>query len=110
MRYCGWPRRSTAEKGDDFASSHDRPEARQGIVLTKTSALEGLSMSALGQKQTLLSATGMSALCQKRTHAPQQTAAYSITSSARLRIGSGTLIPSALAAFRLMMRFTFVAC
>src|SRR6516164_2186500 len=52
MRYCEWPRRSTAEKGDDFASSHDRPEARQGIVLTKTSALEGLSMSALGQKQT----------------------------------------------------------
>jgi len=65
MRYCEWPRRSTAEKGDDFASSHDRPEARQGIVLTKTNALEGLSMSALGQKRTLRGVRPMSALPPK---------------------------------------------
>src|SRR6516164_11720551 len=65
MRYCEWPRRSTAEKGDDFASSHDRPEARQGIVLTKTSALEGLSMSALGQKRTPGHVKSMSALPPK---------------------------------------------
>ena len=30
-------------------------------------------MSALGHKQTFRSANVMSALCQKRTHAPQQT-------------------------------------
>src|SRR6516164_4356352 len=65
MRYCEWPRRSTAEKGDDFASSHDRPEARQDIVLTKTSALEGLSMSALGQKRTPGHVKSMSALPPK---------------------------------------------
>ena len=36
--------------------------------------------------------------------------AYSITSSARPRMVNGTLTPSALAAFRLMISSTFVAC
>jgi len=39
-------------------------------------------------------------------HAPT----YSITSSARPSIESGTLMPSALAAFRLTINWTFVDC
>jgi len=39
---------------------------------------------------------------QKRTHAPQQTAAYSITSSARASSAGGTSSPNVLAVCRLM--------
>jgi hypothetical protein len=39
----------------------------------------------------------MSALCQKRTHALQQTAAYSITSSAATSRARGIVMPNAFA-------------
>src|SRR6516162_2089442 len=53
-------------------------------------------MSALGQKRTLELSRGMSALCQKQTHAPQQKRGYSITSSARASSEGGTVRPSIL--------------
>ena len=50
-------------------------------------------------------------LCAKSRHyAMQQTAAYSITSSASNWIELGTSIPSALAVFRLMMNSNLVDC
>ena len=82
-------------------------------------------MSALGQKQTsehngIMSALPpkadielrreMSALCQKRTHAPQQIEPYSITSSAIESKFSGTSMPSARAVCRLMANSNLVVC
>src|SRR5262249_58329376 len=60
-----WPRsRATTNYFDELAPSHCLPRGSgQGIVAAKTSAPEGSSMSALGQKRT---------------------SPYSITSSARL--------------------------
>jgi hypothetical protein len=52
----------------------------------------------------------MSALCQKQTHAMQQTASYSITSSARPSSVDGTTCPSSFAALRLMTNSNFVGC
>jgi len=49
------------------------------------------------QKRTLELSRGMSALCQKRTHAPQQSASYSITPSAATNILCGNVMPSAFA-------------
>jgi hypothetical protein len=48
-----------------------------------------LAMSASHRERTSTDAPEMSAKCQKRTNAPQQIRAYSITLSARMR-GSGT--------------------
>ena len=48
--------------------------------------------------------------CHNRTHAPQQTALYSITSSARPSSASGIVRPSALAVLILMSNSIFVAC
>ena len=45
------------------------------------------------QKRTSVECSGMSALCQKQTRALQQTAAYSITSSASNCIETGTFRP-----------------
>src|SRR6516162_6678316 len=71
-------------------------------------------MSALGQTRTLIERVGMSALCQKRTHAVQQNELLfdhdSITSSARVRIVGGTVIPIALAVLRLIRSSNFVGC
>jgi hypothetical protein len=71
-------------------------------------------MSALGQKQTLELTRAMSALCQKRTHAPQQNEWLfghdSITSSARVRIVGGTVRPIALAVLLLIRSSNFVGC
>ena len=63
---------------------------------------------------------GISVLPQKRTSSARSAcrlraklrhrAIHSITSSARPSIGSGTVIPSALAVFRFMISSTFVAC
>jgi hypothetical protein len=61
------------------------------------------------QKRTFGSAAGMSALCQKQTHALQQTAAYSITSSASVSRFGGILRSSALAVARLITRSSLVA-
>ena len=52
----------------------------------------------------------MSALGQKRTHAPQQKGRYSITSSARARRDGDTVRPSAFAVLRLMSSSYFVGC
>jgi len=52
----------------------------------------------------------MSALCQKRTHAVQQKALYSSTSSASASSFAGTSRPSVLAVLRLMMSSSFVVC
>src|SRR5215471_3716951 len=49
-------------------------------------------------------------LCQNQTHAAQQKETYSNSSSARPDRGSGTVMPSSLAVFRLMISSTFVAC
>jgi hypothetical protein len=46
----------------------------------------------------------------KRTHAPQQTGRYSITSSAVPSNVGGTMRSSALAAFMLMISSSFVDC
>jgi hypothetical protein len=54
------------------------------------------------RKRTLFTAARMSALCHKRTHALQQTAAYSITSSAAFNRSIGTPRPSVLAVLRLI--------
>jgi hypothetical protein len=54
------------------------------------------------QKRTLVERVGMSALGHFRTHAVQQIGSYSITSSARATSEGGTVMPSALAVFRLM--------
>src|SRR5262245_47346588 len=62
-------------------------------------------MSALPPKADMCSALAMSALGQKRTLSN----VYSINSSARPMRVLGTLMPSALAVLRLMMRSTFVA-
>jgi hypothetical protein len=62
------------------------------------------------RKQTSVSATTMSALGQKRTHAPQQKDGYSITSSAIESKFSGTSMPSALAVVRLMTRSNLFDC
>jgi hypothetical protein len=56
------------------------------------------------RKRTFAHAIRMSALCQKQTHALQQTAAYSITSSAAACNVRGTVRPSALAVLRLMTK------
>src|SRR5262249_1082955 len=49
------------------------------------------------QKRTWVELVVMSALCQKRTHAPQQSASYSITPSAATNILCGNVMPSAFA-------------
>jgi hypothetical protein len=53
---------------------------------------------------------GMSALCQKRTHAPQHRAPYSITSSAMESTPDGTSMPSARAVCRLRTNSNLVDC
>src|SRR5262249_32403988 len=60
------------------------------------------------RKRTSLACLGMSALCQKRTHAVQQI--YSITSSARSSNVSGIVRPSAFAVVRLTTRSNLVGC
>ena len=52
---------------------------------------------------------GMSALCQKRTNAPQQGHGYSITSSAVPSSVAGTSSPRTLAVCRLMTNSNFAA-
>src|SRR5690349_17911809 len=47
---------------------------------------------------------------QNRTHAPQQIASYSITSSAIASTPDGIVRPNALAVLRLMTSSTFVDC
>jgi len=54
------------------------------------------------QKRTFVAATGTSALCQKRTRAPQQKHHYSMTSSASCCRSDGKLRPSALAVLKLI--------
>ena len=54
------------------------------------------------QQRTLSIVFSVAPSCHKLTHAPQQTASYSITSSARKRIDGGTVSPSTLVVFRLM--------
>ncbi|SRR5258706_9579020 len=51
---------------------------------------------------------GMSVSCQQETRAPQQTARYSITSSAVVRMSGGTVRASVLAVLRLMTSSYFV--
>jgi hypothetical protein len=51
-----------------------------------------------------------SALCQERTHAPQQKSYHSIISSARVSSVAGSSIPSASAVLRLMNSSIFVDC
>jgi hypothetical protein len=53
------------------------------------------------RKRTFLVVVSMSAKGHKHTHAPQQRALYSISSSARMRSDSGTSIPCLFAVFRL---------
>jgi hypothetical protein len=48
--------------------------------------------------------------CHEETHAPQQTADYSTTSSAAAIIADGMIRPSAWAVFRLMTNSNFVGC
>jgi len=57
------------------------------------------------QKRTSAERIGMSAKGQKRT-----SMAYSITSSARASTEAGTVMPSALAVLRLMLRWKSVGC
>jgi hypothetical protein len=54
-------------------------------------------MSALPRKRTAAQCIGMSAKCQKQTHAMQQNPLYSITSSVRASSVCGTEMPSAFA-------------
>ncbi len=54
--------------------------------------------------------SGMSALGQMLTHAPQQFRRYSITSSARALTVGGMLSPSAFAVLRLITKSNFVGC
>jgi len=74
----------------------------------------GRSMFAIGplmlDEQTSVSAAGMSVQCQMRTHAVQQTASYSITSSASANRVGGTSMPNALAPLRLMTSSNLVGC
>src|ERR1035437_5352473 len=73
-----------------------------------------LAMSALlplyPRKPTFIVRDGMSQRCQQETHAPQQTASYSITSSAIASSVFGTARPSALAVLRLMTHSNLVGC
>jgi hypothetical protein len=64
----------------------------------------------LPQHRTLASLTVMSQLCQLRTHAMQQKARHSITSSARATKVGGMVIPTAFAVFRLMTSSNLVGC
>ena len=59
-------------------------------------------------EQTLIGVGGRSLQCQLQTHALQQTAPYSITSSARAMIDCGTVRSSALTTFRLMTSWNLV--
>src|SRR5215469_13207587 len=61
-------------------------------------------------EQTSTETTHWSHQCQLRTHAPQQHACYSITSSARASSVGGTVRPSALAVTRLMTSSNLVDC
>src|SRR5262245_14093878 len=101
----------------DFRCAVVGPKANRFVV-----------MSALGQKQTCAVRNGMSALppiatakadeadmCGANRHVcfgPKADIAvsYSIISSARACIDGGTLMPSALAALRLMTNSNLVAC
>src|SRR3954466_10306525 len=49
-------------------------------------------------------------ICQKRTHAAQQTAAHSITPSALASSVDGKLTPSAFAVFKLITSSNLVGC
>jgi hypothetical protein len=67
-------------------------------------------MSASLRKRTIGGRPVKSALCHKATYALQQTAPYSITSSARPSREIGTVIPNALAVLRLITNSTLVVC
>ena len=78
-------------------------------------------VSALGQKQTCAVHQPMSALPPESGHSSLRLACplcansghaifHSNNSSARPERGSGTVMPSALAVFRLMYRSTLVTC
>ena len=62
------------------------------------------------QKRTLELSPAMSALCQKQTYAVQQTAAYSITSSASESTLSEIFMSSAFAVLRLRTNVNLVGC
>src|SRR5262249_47566376 len=81
-------------------------------ILIENSAVEAGAkrMSALGQKQTSLTAITMSALCQKQTFCTAVELRYSITSSAVAISDCGTVRPSALAVLRLIMKSNLVGC
>ena len=59
-------------------------------------------MSLYPRKRTSSDGTGMSALCQKRTNAPQQKSRYSITASARASKVGGIALRRLLPAMPLM--------
>jgi hypothetical protein len=72
------------------------------VISRQTTAGKNPPLSALVQKRTNMGATGLSAKCQKQTHAPQQQRGYSITSSALVSSVGGTVRPRAFAVFILM--------
>ena len=77
----------------------DPPPAQFGWASARTAVF---AWSASGQKRTFPVVSAMSALCYERTHALQQMAPYSITSSARESSVGGKVRPSALAVLRLI--------
>ena len=62
------------------------------------------------EQRTSTDPSGWSVSCHNRTHAPQQTAHYSMTSSARARTFGGISSPSIFAVLRLMAKRNLVAC
>src|SRR6516225_12302773 len=125
----------TIAKEDGRRQSRDEcidfPEYRQGIVAAQTGSNRPAGSGQLQvrrcplwvksrhrgtsgqcplypQKRTLEISHGMSALCQKQTHALQQNASYSITSSAATSRPGDTVRPRALAALRLRAVSYFV--
>src|SRR5207253_5819178 len=68
------------------------------------------SRSVYPDEQTFGAWCGMSQRCHEETHAPQQTTAHSITSSARASSVGGMMTPSAFAVFRLITSSNLVGC
>jgi hypothetical protein len=135
MRGKQWRGRRAAKKLDDLPSpQYCVPRSGHRMVSTETGALieaenycrSAQPMSESGQKhelprrsiavrftpnkQTPTERVQCDASCQLLTHAPQQRAAYSMTSSARPSSGKGTVIPSARAVLRFTINSTLVAC